>query len=146
MSKDYPKNTEIKNHKQKPIWLKKNETILRPCRYFTMVKLNKYVVHTYLHSDGSPHWYVAGTRLEVMVVPPFDVQADSLFLSAADLGLKDRLLKEMRFRNLQWHTYNGREDPRAEFHSAAYLQAKTQVEQFAPIIDAAVKSYYSQVA
>lgn len=109
-----------------------------------MTDLTKYVVHTYKRPDSGLHWHVAGRRVEVIVKPPLDEQSDSLYLAATDLGLKNRLLEEMHIWTQQWFIYNGREDPRAEFHSAAYIQAKSQVERLSPIIDAAVKSYYAQ--
>ncbi len=108
-----------------------------------MADLTKYVVHTYTR-DGGIHWHVAGRLVEVIVKPPLDQQESSLYLTAADLGLKNKVLAQMRTWTHQWCIQNGREDPRAEFHSAGYIQAKTYVEQLSPIIDAAVKKYYAR--
>ena len=110
-----------------------------------MTDLHKYVVHTYKRPDGSLHWHVPGKLVQVLVKRPLDECETSLYLTTADLGLKNSVLEKMHFWTHQWLINSGREDPRAEFHSAAYTQAKTQVEQLSPLIDAAVKKYYEKL-
>lgn len=109
-----------------------------------MADLHKYVIHTYKRPDGALHWHVPGKLVQVLVRRPLDDCETSLYLTAADLGIKNTDLEQMHFWTDQWMFHNGREDPRAEFHSPAYIQAKTQVELLSPVIDAAVKKYYAQ--
>jgi hypothetical protein len=109
-----------------------------------MTDLSFYVVHSYLREDGRPHWHVVGKYIEAIVKPPLDVQANSKYLTAKDLGLKDTTLQKTCFWTKQWLIYNGREDPRAEFHTAAYIQARCEVSVLSQIVDAAVKKYYER--
>ena len=110
-----------------------------------MADLHKYIVHTYKRSDGTPHWHVPGKLVQVLVKRPLDECESSLYLTAANLGLKHKDLEQMYIWTNQWVINNGREDPCAEFHSAAYIQAKTHVELLSSIIDAAVKKYYEKL-
>ncbi len=107
-----------------------------------MADYSKHIVHTYPTETGRQHWYVVGTYLEAITRPPRDLHPKSEYLTAADLGLKDKTLAQMHFWSRQWLYLYGREDPHAEFHSAAYEQAQKLVSELTIIIDKAIKDFY----
>lgn len=109
--------------------------------------LNKYVVHAYyspLFKDQLI-WNVHGKMVEAVVAPPRDLHTSSVFLTAADLGLKESVLVEMRAWVRHWMFHSGREDPRATHFSPSYLEAKRRVEELSGLIDPAVKKYFAEM-
>jgi hypothetical protein len=132
----------------------KRKPILRPLPLFRMTalsalhtsSLNKYIVHAY-HSPIFPDllvWNVVGRLVEAVALPPADLHPSSIYLTAADLGIKESVLKDMRAWTLHFVFHNGREDPRAEQHSSSYLEAKHRVEELSGVIDPAVKKYFAE--
>jgi hypothetical protein len=109
------------------------------------MEFRKYIVHTYITDGGSVQWYVPGRLIEAIVKPPQDLQSSSVYLTAAELGLKERSLREMHAWQREWRIYDGKEDPRAAVHSPGYERAAERIKELSAIIDGAVKRYYAQL-
>lgn len=106
---------------------------------------NRYVLHAH-YSPSDPEvllWHVVGKRVE-LTSRPLTTYPSSRLLDANALGLKESVLADMRTWTRLWMYHNGREDPRAEFHTPAYLEAKRNVEAFSTTITTAVKTYYAK--
>ena len=107
--------------------------------------LNRHVLHAH-YSPLDPEvllWYVVGKRVE-LTSRPLTTYPSSRLLDASALGLKESVLADMRTWTRLWMFHNGREDPRAEFHSPAYLESKKNVETLSGVIHSAVKKYYAE--
>ena len=105
---------------------------------------NRYVLHAY-YSPYDPKvllWNVVGKRVE-LAVRPIIRYTTSRILDASALGIKESVLADMRTWTRLWMYHNGKEDPRAEHHSPAYLEAKAHVERLSGVIHTAVKAYYT---
>ncbi len=104
---------------------------------------NRYV----LHAHYAPHdptvllWNVLGKRVELSL-RPVTTYPSSRILDANALGLKESILADMRSWTRLWMYHHGREDPRAEHHTPAYMEAKAHVERLSGVIHTAVKAYY----
>ena len=105
--------------------------------------LNRYVLHAHysLHDPDVLLWNVVGKRVE-LCSRPLVTYPSSRLLDACALGLKESILADMRMWTRLWMYHNGREDPRAEHHSLAYLEAKRNVESLSGVIQTAVQKYY----
>ena len=109
--------------------------------------LNQWAIHAYRspfpeHADDVILWDFVGKRVEALVKPP-KTHPSSCLLSAADLRLKERVLIELRSAMDAWKFHNGREDPRAEHHTPAYLETKAQLEALTLTVNAALKTYFA---
>ena len=105
---------------------------------------NRYVLHAY-YSPYDPEvllWNVLGKRVE-LAVRPISTYPTSRILDASALGIKESVLADMRTWTRLWMYHNGKEDPRTEHHSPAYLEAKAHVERLSGVIHTAVKAYYA---
>ena len=104
---------------------------------------NRYVLHAY-YSPHDPEvllWHVVGKRVE-LTSRPLTTFPSSRLLDASALGLKEAVLADMRTWTRLWMYHSGKEDPRAEHHTPAYLEAKRNVEALSGVIHTAVKAYY----
>jgi hypothetical protein len=107
--------------------------------------LDRYVLHAH-YSPLDPEvllWHVVGKRVELSL-RSVTFFPSSRLLDATALGLKESVLADMRTWTRLWMYHNGREDPRSEHFSPAYLEAKRNVETLSGIIHTSVKKYFAE--
>ena len=109
--------------------------------------LNNYVIHAYRspfpeHGDDVIMWDFVGRRVEAVVKPP-KMYPTSCLLTAADLRMKEQVLIDLKAVSAAWVYHNGRENPHAEHHTAAYLEIKARLEDLSAKVIAALKAYFA---